>query len=144
MSNLLERSFPRIEINDLIPEVHYIYVIRPLDSSLLRGEQWKTLPYKIGKTKNIESRISTIGLLLPFEIEVVYTYPTPPQYLNWAEAYLHHKFRHVRVNGEWFALTRKQLDWLDMVALPIGIDIWPQNRAELDRTFAQYTGTSRR
>jgi hypothetical protein len=65
--------------------------------------------YKVGRTINLRQRLDTL-LLLPFPLEIVTTLRTanPPQ----SERTLHKIFAESRINGEWFALSDTDLNWL--------------------------------
>ena len=131
--------------DDDSPEVHYIYVLRPKDAKLtFSTERRRGCPYKIGKTKDLKHRIRMLGILMPFDIDVVYTIPTLPQYLSWAERYLHRKLANSRLNGEWFALTWGQLDWIDMIESPFAPDLWPEYEQSLDRFYTISMSKSRK
>lgn len=63
--------------------------------------------YKIGKSKRLRDRTRLFGVKLPFPIEVLMT--------GWfedysaAEARLHRRFAHKRLEGEWFDLSASDL-----------------------------------
>jgi hypothetical protein len=65
--------------------------------------------YKIGKTKDIPSRLRSF-LQLPFRTRLVHAIPTSD--MVWAENYLHRVFAHCRLNGEWFDLAPADVDWI--------------------------------
>ena len=65
--------------------------------------QW----YKIGKTSNAAIRVSQLGILLPFRIEVVAVWKAEaPSAL---ERSLHEKHAANRINGEWFNFTETEI-----------------------------------
>lgn len=66
--------------------------------------------YKIGMTRNLKSRTSCLGVLLPQKTELVISVESGDY--SKTEAELHQKFNDRRVNGEWFALTDDDLDYI--------------------------------
>lgn len=65
---------------------------------------------KIGRTKNLQSRLSSIGLQLPWRIELLHSIPVSDPV--WAERFLHQKFTSCRMNGEWFLLSDSDIQWI--------------------------------
>ena len=59
--------------------------------------------YKIGRTRNPESRRQTFGVLLPFPVEFECVIPARDMVV--LESSLHAKFAADRINGEWFRLS---------------------------------------
>jgi hypothetical protein len=59
--------------------------------------------YKIGKTKDFDSRLGQIKLQLPFDVEVVHKIETDDP--TGIESYWHRRFMSKRDNGEWFSLS---------------------------------------
>lgn len=66
--------------------------------------------YKIGKTKDLPTRIRTIGIQLPFQTRLIHFIPTSD--MVWAETYLHRTFADARLNGEWFNLNSDDVAWI--------------------------------
>ena len=66
--------------------------------------------YKIGKTKNIKTRIQSIKTSTPFLLEIVHT----QKYINYhkIEKHLHTEFKDKRVSGEWFNLTENDIEYI--------------------------------
>jgi hypothetical protein len=85
--------------------VGYIYLVRAIMPDTY---------YKIGLSKNSKSRISTMGVKLPFPIEVTHTFPTDD--MRQSEKTLHDRFAHKRVNGEWFELKQADVDYICSIA----------------------------
>lgn len=81
------------------PAPGYIYVIRRKD-----GE------YKIGKSKSAVDRIESLSVKLPFAVEPVCVIASDD--MNGLEKQLHERFQDKRVNGEWFALTNEDVEYL--------------------------------
>jgi hypothetical protein len=73
---------------------------------LLRSEHG----HKIGRTRQIEQRMSAFGLQLPFPVELIHTIACEDMYQ--AERELHNRFAHLRINGEWFNLSLEHVQWL--------------------------------
>ena len=57
--------------------------------------------YKIGKSRRVQIRITDIGVLLPFRVEVFAIWGTSDEGI--LERELHDAHRLHRINGEWFA-----------------------------------------
>lgn len=74
----------------------YVYV--------LKGPQGY---YKIGKTVSPDNRIATFGIELPFDVE--YELVVKVEDYHSAERRLHERYANKRVRGEWFALTKEDL-----------------------------------
>ena len=66
--------------------------------------------FKIGKTKHLEKRMNTFNVKLPFENKLVYVIKTGNHHQT--EAAFHKHFSHKRLEGEWFALDKKDIDWI--------------------------------
>jgi len=66
--------------------------------------------YKIGKTRHATIRVSELGILLPFRIEVIAIWQAWDHHE--LERLLHLEFEPYRVNGEWFSLSSQQVDRL--------------------------------
>lgn len=66
--------------------------------------------YKIGKSKDVPTRIRTIGIQLPFQTRLIHMIPTND--MVWAEAYIHRVFADFRLNGEWFQLVSQHIHWI--------------------------------
>jgi len=71
---------------------------------LIEGEKGR---FKIGLTADPKTRISTLGVKLPFDIEVIHLIHTDD--MRRAERELHHQYNHRRLNGEWFDLTPDEI-----------------------------------
>jgi hypothetical protein len=65
--------------------------------------------YKIGRAKNLDSRIKQLAVQLPWPVDVVHAIPCE-DYVA-AEKELHKRFAARRANGEWFRLTSEDLEW---------------------------------
>jgi hypothetical protein len=74
-----------------IPQHGYVY--------LLGGGSY----YKIGKAKDPERRTETLAVQLPYPVELLHTIESDDY--SRAEGYLHERYAHKRLNGEWFNLS---------------------------------------
>lgn len=77
----------------------YVYLIQSPSSA-----------YKIGRARNPHNRMKTFGVQLPFEVEFVALIQTDDMY--GLERRLHDRFHAKRINGEWFALTPEDVDYI--------------------------------
>jgi hypothetical protein len=59
--------------------------------------------YKIGKAKDPQRRAETLAVQLPYSVELLHAIESG-DYAR-AEEYLHERFAHKRLNGEWFDLS---------------------------------------
>lgn len=64
--------------------------------------------YKIGQAKNPSMRIKEITM--PYRPKLIHKMPVSD--MDWAEKYLHNKFAHRRVDGEWFNLSSQDVFWI--------------------------------
>ena len=78
--------------------IGYIYLIK------------SELGCKIGKTKNIKKRYRAFSVKMPFNFEFE-IYRKCNNY-NKLELELHQKFDHQKINGEWFNLTAKDVQYI--------------------------------
>ena len=70
--------------------------------------------YKIGKTRDLQKRLASYHTHLPILFRVVRQYENVP--IGSLEGTLHIILQHKRVKGEWFELTRDDLQVCDNVA----------------------------
>ncbi len=82
-----------------LPIAGYIYVLK------------SEYGYKIGKTVNLKDRIRLFGVKLPFKFELILTGLV--ENCSKAEAELHRRFSHKRLEGEWFELTPTDVDQIE-------------------------------
>ena len=66
--------------------------------------------YKIGRAKNYQERIERLEVKLPFSIEPLHILQCVD--MVEAERALHIRFQDKRVNGEWFALTPEDVEYI--------------------------------
>lgn len=76
----------------------YVYVLKEINGK----------HYKIGHTKNPNSRMQTFKTKLPFKIEFDILIETEDMYA--LEKKLHKQYSKKRIEGEWFALSQVDLD----------------------------------
>jgi len=97
----------------------------PLDKDgyiyLLAGREDGTGYYKIGRTKNPDSRIRQLGILLPYPVELEHLIPC--ENTRSAEKALHNAFAPRRTNGEWFILTEGDVEDIKRIKAMRGADI---------------------
>ncbi len=96
--NRAKASAPVVIEEDEFSEQGFVYVIY-LDCV----ERY----YKIGMAKHFNSRFTTHQCSSPFKVCVACCFFVPNMRI--AETYLHHKFAHKRVRGEWFDLDSDDL-----------------------------------
>lgn len=73
---------------------------------LLKGDDC----YKIGKSKEPKTRTERLAVKLPFEVELVHTVESNRH--SKLEKFLHNKFSDKKVNGEWFDLDKKDVEYI--------------------------------
>lgn len=66
--------------------------------------------FKIGRSKTPKVRITDIGILLPFKVEVVAIWQA--ENYVYLESLLHRKYRLNHINGEWFHFNKMELEAL--------------------------------
>ena len=64
--------------------------------------------YKIGKSSNAAIRVTELGILLPFRVEVIAVWKAANHHE--LERLLHEKYADVRINGEWFSFADEQIE----------------------------------
>lgn len=85
------------------PRSGYIYLMR-LDKPDHEGYY----PCKIGKSKDVPTRQRQIGLVLPYEVELVHFVAVND--MVQAETFLHEVYAPYRMRGEWFRLPQEGID----------------------------------
>ena len=73
---------------------------------VLKGDRY----YKIGQAVCIDNRLKQIEPKMPFPTELVHSFEVDD--MNITEKELHEHFADKRTNGEWFALTEDDVEWL--------------------------------
>lgn len=72
--------------------------------------------YKIGRTRNIPSRTRVFNVKLPFDVRLLHVIETCDSVT--LEKTIHDHFAAKRLNGEWFALSKDDVDsfvnWIDL------------------------------
>lgn len=66
--------------------------------------------YKIGMTSHVDNRLAQIKPALPFEVTIAHTIKTDD--MAGLEARFHKYFAKQRCNGEWFQLSKDDVEWL--------------------------------
>lgn len=64
--------------------------------------------YKIGKSSNATIRVTHLGILLPFRVEVIAIWKANNHHE--LEKLLHEKYDLHRINGEWFGFSEQQVN----------------------------------
>jgi hypothetical protein len=92
---LIEKFEPIWQGN--LPDAGYIYCL-----SDQQGH------YKLGRTKQLQTRLRALGTQPPFKIQLLFTHYVfnAPRY----EKLLHQHFAKKRMNGEWFALDDSDIE----------------------------------
>lgn len=98
----LYKEIKREESKKRKPMRGFIYLIR-LENGL----------YKIGKTKNMKSRMNAFSVTFPMAWELIYKFETE-DYSN-AEISLHKMFYDKRKVGEWFELTNEDVEYITSI-----------------------------
>lgn len=75
----------------------YVYLVKSYDEF-----------FKIGQA--IDPRQRAKGFQLPYKPKLIHTIPVSD--MDWAERYLHRKFAHKRVDGEWFCLNSQDVAYI--------------------------------
>jgi len=70
--------------------------------------------YKIGRTNDVDRRISQISPKMPFETKLIYVLATRDMYT--LESELHKRFADRRANGEWFELEPEDVWYIKSLA----------------------------
>lgn len=65
---------------------------------------------KIGKTKNLNNRIFNLCVLFPVKPTLIYSFRTNDIYKK--ERELHKKYYKYRMDGEWFNLPKKEIEYI--------------------------------
>ncbi len=107
------------------PQVVIEYAtVRPRFSSSTAGFVYvlksPTGAYKVGRTVNPDDRLRTFNVKLPFPVEYDCLIKTDDMYK--LEGKLHYKFAGQRIDGEWFNLTARDLEFLRRLATLGGND----------------------
>lgn len=92
----INREQPALRCIPSPPRIGWVYVLK-------YGEH-----YKIGMTKDIKCRFSSIGLAMPEKPKLILTIESQ-NYEN-LEKHLHAMFASKRVNGEWFSLDEGDIE----------------------------------
>jgi len=69
--------------------------------------------YKIGKSKNPKNRNNIFSVKLPFEVEMIKTIKV--ENYHQVEKDLHKHFEDKHLNGEWFDLTKEEIDEFERI-----------------------------
>jgi len=89
-----------IHTDDTYSEKGYVYFIREDYAGRI----------KIGKTKDINQRLDTFNVKLPFHVELLHVIES--NNYHYTEKLFHILFQSKRVNGEWFNLNETDISWV--------------------------------
>lgn len=95
-SHCIETMLLKVPLNN---NCGYVYILEAVGFKV----------YKIGRTKNIDTRMKTL-IKLPFDTKLIHTIKTDNP--TKTELELHRKFADLRVNGEWFKLSNENIEYL--------------------------------
>jgi hypothetical protein len=95
---VIQASEPRIK--RIRSTKGYVYLLREING----------LHFKIGCTRNPDSRRETFGIQLPYRVEYEHLIQVDDMYA--LEMNLHSRFADKRVNGEWFNLEPSDVDYI--------------------------------
>ncbi|KIL49086.1 GIY-YIG nuclease family protein [Jeotgalibacillus campisalis] len=92
---------------------------RVMESEVIEGrapgyvyfvQEYMNGTFKIGKTKNIDKRMNIFSVKLPFENKLIHLIKTGDRHRT--EQAFHNHFSAKRLGGEWFSLSKEDIDWL--------------------------------
>lgn len=72
--------------------------------------------FKIGRARDINARIMQISPVMPYPVELIHTIATENTFE--VEGWLHRHFSTQRLNGEWFDLSSKDVEFIKTLGLP--------------------------
>ena len=99
----------QIELANRMIDQHYLYIIRQSSIELMIGRPLVgDFFYKIGNSKNPESRLKSLQTSNPSELELIFTYgcQTKDESLFF-ERCMHQLFSSFRHRGEWFFMSNE-------------------------------------
>jgi hypothetical protein len=67
--------------------------------------------FKIGKSKNVDGRVRDLQVGNPYKITIIRSFNV--RAMSYCERFLHDWLIRKRINGEWFALTPDDIQWID-------------------------------
>lgn len=91
-------DLPDVPKMERMPDPGFIYILE------------SEYGFKVGKTRDLPSRMNFFGVKLPFETGLVHVIPSSN--ITRAETALHGVFAHRRLKGEWFDLGERELAFL--------------------------------
>lgn len=93
-----QKQLPPANLNNNSKQKGYIYLVASLEGH-----------YKIGRSKDVPTRVNTLSIQLPFRVELLHSF-SADDYVR-AEQIIHERFSHLRLNGEWFRLGEEEIEW---------------------------------
>nr|WP_231607395.1 GIY-YIG nuclease family protein [Fictibacillus sp. 18YEL24] len=88
------------EVHENLSEVGYVYFLKEFNSNNV----------KIGKTKNLKHRVTTLKSMLPYKSELIHYIITPKYSVT--ETFFHNLFQGKKVKGEWFNLEPDDINFI--------------------------------
>lgn len=104
----------KINLSEKIPKPNSITPEPPQknkDELIYFIRKGKTGPIKIGRTSDIENRLKGLQTGSELKLNLIKTIPGNPK----LEAYLHEKFKSIRLEGEWFSPDNNLLNLIKFV-----------------------------
>ncbi|MGD7044956.1 GIY-YIG nuclease family protein [Jeotgalibacillus proteolyticus] len=125
--NRLFSSPPKQETQQVIYQQQKVFLYEPnereiqkaMESSDMDGnapgyvyfvQEYMNGTFKIGKTKYVDKRMNLFSVKLPFENKLIHLVKTGDHHKT--EKAFHHHFSEKRVEGEWFSLSKEDVDWI--------------------------------
>jgi predicted GIY-YIG superfamily endonuclease len=102
VQRISDGNYPKIKSD----KVSQVYLIRNNNNGQI----------KIGRSNNPERRLKTLLTSTTDDLEIIKTIPSNSA--SQMESNLHQKFRHKRINREWFALTEDDIKFIDSLVRP--------------------------
>jgi hypothetical protein len=97
--------------------------------------------YKIGKSKIPKIRVNSLGILLPFKVNVIAIWKAQDHHLM--ESSLHEMYTKSKINGEWFEFTKKEVQDL-IERIPSEARVYPGVLSEKLESFTNVDQDTRK
>lgn len=82
----------------------YVYIVKDIEISGY---------YKIGCSRNLDSRLNRFGVMLPFKWELIHTFKSSDVFAS--EKVLHEMFSDKHKTGEWYELSDDDVNYLKKI-----------------------------
>lgn len=63
---------------------------------------------KIGFSHDVQQRLKTLQTANGEKLSIHYQFPVPSKYARKVEAYIHNQYRHKKLVGEWFQMSKEE------------------------------------